>query len=339
MQRILVIDDDPAVTRLLKRGLFYEGFSVILAGSGEAGLTLARDYPPDLVVLDIVLPGIDGLEVLRRLHAADPQLPILILTAKDAPADQVLGLESGADDYVVKPFIFAVLLARVRALLRRQHAEHPSVLTFTDLALDRSSRQVRRGQREIVLTSLEFKLLQTFLEHPQQLLAKDTLLSLVWGADFGVSRNLVEVYVKQLRQKFGGWGRAAVAAYDPPRRLHPAGSAGRTTGRRTGRSAAIFSKPSALPQVPHRKSRYDTVKTMKRFGDTSRSPSVHTGWSRGTAEPTRLRKGGPGTVRRAPRSYRTRSRVILLLYSPDVRRNPRNNCAATRTLVFQRGPP
>ena len=165
MQRILVIDDNPAVTRLLKRGLFDEGFSVILAGSGEAGLTLARDYPPDLVILDIVLPGIDGLEVLHRLHAADPQLPILILTAKDAPADQVLGLESGADDYVVKPFIFTVLLARVRALLRRQHAEYPSVLTFTDLTLDRSSRQVRRGQREIVLTSLEFKLLQTFLEH------------------------------------------------------------------------------------------------------------------------------------------------------------------------------
>jgi len=218
MQRILVIDDDPAVTRLLKRGLFYEGFSVILAGSGEAGLILARDYPPDLVVLDIVLPGIDGLEVLRRLHAADPQLPILILTAKDAPADQVLGLESGADDYVVKPFIFAVLLARVRTLLRRQHAEHPSVLTFTDLALDRSSRQVRRGQREIVLTSLEFKLLQTFLEHPQQLLAKDTLLSLVWGADFGVSRNLVEVYVKQLRQKLEGGGE--------PRLLHTLRGAG-----------------------------------------------------------------------------------------------------------------
>src|SRR6266487_2009082 len=153
MQRILVIDDDPAVTRLLKRGLFYEGFSVIVAGSGEAGLTLARDYPPDLVVLDIMLPGIDGLEVLRRLRAVDSELPILILTAKDAPADQVLGLEAGADDYVVKPFTFEVLLARVRALLRRQQAEHPPVLSFADLTLDTGSHTVRRSGREVVLTS------------------------------------------------------------------------------------------------------------------------------------------------------------------------------------------
>lgn len=206
MQRILVIDDDLAVTRLLKRGLFYEGFSVILAGSGEAGLALAREFPPDLVVLDIILPGIDGLEVLRRLHAADPQLPVIILTAKDTSADQVLGLEAGADDYVVKPFTFAVLLARIRAHLRRQHAEHPSVLTFTDLRLDTSSRQVYRGEREIVLTSLEFKLLQTFLEHPQQVLTKDMLLGMVWSADFTGSQNVVEVYVKQLRQKLEAGG-------------------------------------------------------------------------------------------------------------------------------------
>ena len=218
MQRILVIDDDPAVTRLLKRGLFYEGFSVIVAGSGEAGLTLARDYPPDLVVLDIMLPGIDGLEVLRWLRAVDSELPILILTAKDAPADQVLGLEAGADDYVVKPFIFIVLLARVRALLRRQHAEHPSVLTFTDLAIDTRSHEVRRGEHEIVLTSLEFKLLQTFLEHPQQVLAKDRLLGLVWGVDFGGSPNVVEVYVKQLRQKLEADGA--------PRLLHTLRGAG-----------------------------------------------------------------------------------------------------------------
>ena len=218
MQRILVIDDDPAVTRLLKRGLFYEGFTAIVAGSGEAGLILARDYPPDLVVLDIMLPGIDGLEVLHRLRAADSELPILILTAKDAPADQVLGLESGADDYVVKPFTFAVLLARVRALLRRQYASRPSVLTLTDLAIDTCSHQVRRGQREIVLTSLEFKLLQMFLEHPQQVLAKHALLSLVWGADFGVSPNVVEVYVKQLRQKLEAGGE--------PRLLHTIRGAG-----------------------------------------------------------------------------------------------------------------
>src|SRR5687768_3624274 len=123
MQRILVIDHDPTITRLLKRGLFFEGYTVVVAGSGEAGLALARDYPPDLVMLDIVLPDIEGLEVLRRLRAADSQLPTLIVTAKDAPGDQVLGLESGADDYVIKPFTFEILLARVRALLRRQHTD------------------------------------------------------------------------------------------------------------------------------------------------------------------------------------------------------------------------
>jgi DNA-binding response OmpR family regulator len=218
MQRILVIDDDPAITSLLKRGLSYEGFSVDIAGAGEAGLALAREHPPDLVVLDIMMPGINGLEVLRRLRAADDRLPVLMLTAKDAPADQVQGLEAGADDYVVKPFTFEVLLARVRALLRRQQAEHPPVLAFADLTLDTGSHTVRRGQREVVLTSLEFKLLHTFLEHPQQVLSKDTLLDRVWGYDFGGNANVVEVYVKQLRQKLEGQGE--------PRLLHTIRGAG-----------------------------------------------------------------------------------------------------------------
>ena len=218
MQRILVIDDDPAVTRLLKRSLFYQGYMVIVAGSGEAGLTLARDYPPDLIVLDIVLPDIDGLEVLRRLRAVDSQLLVLILTAKNAPADQVLGLESGADDYVVKPFTFAVLLAHVRALLRRHQIDHPALLTFGDLTLDTSSREVRRGQREILLTTLEFKLLRSFLERPQQVLSKDLLIDLVWGRDFAGGPNVVEVYVKQLRQKLEANGE--------PRLLHTIRGAG-----------------------------------------------------------------------------------------------------------------
>ena len=218
MQRILVIDDDPAITSLLKRGLSYEGFTVDIAGTGEAGLTLARERPPDLVVLDIMMPGINGLEVLRRLRVADDRLPVLMLTAKDAPADQVQGLEAGADDYVVKPFSFEVLLARVRALLRRQQAEHPPVLTFADLTLDTGSHMVRRGAREVVLTSLEFKLLQTFLEHPQQVLSKETLLDRVWGYDFGGNANVVEVYVKQLRQKLEGAGA--------PRLLHTIRGAG-----------------------------------------------------------------------------------------------------------------
>lgn len=208
MQHILVIDDDPAITSLLKRGLSYEGYTVEIAGTGEAGLALARNRPPDLVILDIMMPGINGLEVLRRLRAADDRLPVLMLTAKDAPADQVQGFEAGADDYVVKPFTFEVLLARVRALLRRQQAEHPPTLTFVDLSLDTGSHIVRRGSREVVLTTLEFKLLQMFLEHPQQVLSKETLLDRVWGYDFGGNANVVEVYIKQLRQKLEGHGEA-----------------------------------------------------------------------------------------------------------------------------------
>ena len=208
MQRILVIDDDPAITSLLKRGLSYEGFTVDIAGTGEVGLALARERPPDLVILDIMMPGMNGLEVLRRLRAADDRLPVLMLTAKDAPADQVQGLEAGADDYVVKPFTFEVLLARVRALLRRQQAEHPPVLTFSDLIFDTGSHTVRRGGREVVLTSLEFKLLQAFLEHPQQVLSKEILLDRVWGYDFGGNANVVEVYVKQLRQKLESTGES-----------------------------------------------------------------------------------------------------------------------------------
>jgi DNA-binding response OmpR family regulator len=218
MRRILVIDDDPAITSLLKRGLSYEGYTVDIASTGEAGLARARERPPDLVVLDIMMPGISGLEVLRRLRAAGDRLPVLMLTAKDAPADQVLGLEAGADDYVVKPFTFEVLLARVRALLRRQQAEHPPVLSFADLTLDTGSHTVRRGARDVVLTSLEFKLLQTFLEHPQQVLSKDVLLDRVWGYDFGGNANVVEVYVKQLRQKLEGAGE--------PRLLHTIRGAG-----------------------------------------------------------------------------------------------------------------
>ncbi len=204
MQRILVIDDDPAVTSLLKRGLSYEGFAVGTANSGAEGLAFAREHPSDLVSLDVMMAGLNGFEVLQRLRAADEQLPILMLTARDAPADQVQGLESGADDYVIKPFTFEVLLARVHALLRRQRLEHPQVLRFADLTMDTGSHTVYRGKREVSLTSLEFRVLQEFLIHPQQVLSKDVLLDRVWGYDFDV--NVVEVYVKQLRQKLEAGG-------------------------------------------------------------------------------------------------------------------------------------
>jgi len=218
VQRILVIDDDPGVTSVLKRGLSYEGFAVDAASSGEQGLAIARDRAPDLVILDIMMPGIDGLEVLRRLRASDPSLPVLMLTAKDAAADQVQGLDQGADDYVVKPFTFEVLVARLRALLRRQETERPEVLRFADLSLDTGTHRARRGAREIDLTKTEYDLLRHFLLNPRRVLPKDLLMDRVWGYDFGGNPNVLEVYVKQLRQKLEAQGE--------PRLLHTLRGAG-----------------------------------------------------------------------------------------------------------------
>ncbi len=201
MQRTLVIDDDPSITRVLKRGLSYEGFTVDTAGSGGEGLALAREHYPDLVILDVMMPGMNGLEVLHRLRAADPHLPVMLLTAKDAPADQVLGLEQGADDYVVKPFTFAVLVARARALLRRSEQEQPEVIRFGDLSLDTGAHQAMRGYRTIDLTKTEYDLLHQFMEHPRRVLPKEFLMDRVWGYDFDGSTNVLETYVKQLRQK------------------------------------------------------------------------------------------------------------------------------------------
>jgi len=208
MQRILVVDDDPAITSVLKRGLSYEGFAVDTAASGTEALATARERDPHLVILDIMMPGLDGLEVLRRLRAADPRLPILLLTARDAPADQVAGLERGADDYVVKPFTFEVLLARVRALLRRQETARPAVLRFADLSLDTGTRRGHRGGRAIDLTSTEYDLLHQFLAHPERVLPKEFLMQRIWGHDFGGHPNVLEVYVSQVRQKLEEGGEA-----------------------------------------------------------------------------------------------------------------------------------
>jgi DNA-binding response OmpR family regulator len=208
MQRILAIDDDPAVTSVIRRGLAYEGFAVQTAGSGEAGLELARARAPDLVILDVMMPGMDGLEVLRRLRAADQYLPILLLTAKDAPADQVIGLNEGADDYVVKPFTCEVLAARARALLRRRDADQPPILRFDDLSLDTGARRARRGAREIDLTAVEHDVLRLFLENPRRVLPKDLIMDRVWGYDFNGNTNVLEVYVKQLRQKLEAEGES-----------------------------------------------------------------------------------------------------------------------------------
>lgn len=201
MPHILVIEDDASVASVVKRGLAYEGFTVDAAASGHAGLTIARDHPPDLVLLDLMLPGLSGFEVLSRLRAADAHLPIIMLTGRDAPADQVEGLERGADDYVVKPFTFGVLAARVKAVLRRRETHQPVVLRFDDLLLDTAAREVRRGDRVIELTAMEYEVLRQFLLHPRRVLPKYMLLDRIWGPACRGNVNLVEVYIKQLRQK------------------------------------------------------------------------------------------------------------------------------------------
>ncbi len=208
MRRILVVDDDPALITALKRGLSYDGFAVDTARSGDEGLAIARERQPDLVILDVMLPGIDGLDVLRRLRAADERLPVLMLTARDAPADQVQGLAAGADDYVVKPFTWDVLLARVHALLRRQEAERPPVLRFEDLSLDTGARRAARGERTIDLTSTEYQLLHQFMEHPRRVLPRELLMDRVWGYAFYGGTNVLETYVKQLRQKLEAGGES-----------------------------------------------------------------------------------------------------------------------------------
>jgi two-component system response regulator MprA len=198
--RILVIEDDESILRFLRRGLAYEDYQVDSASDGQMGLALARDNPPDLVILDLMLPGMDGLEVCRRLRAGG-QVPILIITAKDSINDRVLGLDMGADDYMVKPINFDELLARVRALLRRAQPSRPQVLRFSDLSLDTGTRQAYRGDRTISLTAKEYELLELFMRHPRQVLTRDVIFDRVWGYDFGGESNIIEVYIRYLRQK------------------------------------------------------------------------------------------------------------------------------------------
>jgi two-component system response regulator MprA len=204
-ERILVIEDEVKITDFLRRGLFYEGYEVDIAHDGEAGLAKARDDPPDLVVLDIMLPNLDGLEVCRRLRA-ESDVPILMLTAKDAVPDRVAGLNSGADDYLVKPFAFDELLARIRALLRRHQPAEQQVLRFADLTLNQATRRVVRGERQIELTAKEYNVLELFMRHPRQVLTRDIIYERIWGYDFGGESNIIEVYVRYLRTKLEAGG-------------------------------------------------------------------------------------------------------------------------------------
>jgi two-component system, OmpR family, response regulator MprA len=206
-ERILIIEDDEAIVNVLKRGLAYEGYQVDSAYDGEAGLVLARDHNPDLIILDWLLPGLDGLEVCRRLRTGG-NIPILMLTAKDTVKNRIEGLDSGADDYMVKPFELNELLARVRALLRRTQQERGAVLTFADLILDTSTRQANRNSRTIGLTAKEFDLLELFLRHPRQVLTREVIFDRVWGYDFGGESNVLDVYIRYLRQKLESGGEA-----------------------------------------------------------------------------------------------------------------------------------
>jgi two-component system response regulator MprA len=204
---ILVIEDEEKILNFLRRGLIYEGYRVETAMDGSTGLASARDNPPDLVILDWMLPGIDGLEVCRRLRAAS-NVPILMLTAKDAVSDRVQGLDAGADDYLVKPFALDEVLARLRALLRRAKPEAPEILAFADLRLDTGTHQAFRGERSIDLTAKEYELLELFLQHPRQVLTREVIYDRVWGYDFGGESNIIEVYVRYLRQKTEAGGEA-----------------------------------------------------------------------------------------------------------------------------------
>jgi two-component system response regulator MprA len=203
---ILVVDDDPRITDLLRRILAYEGYSVAIAVSGIEALRRTLERPPDIMILDIMLPELSGLEVTRRLRTAGDTLPILMLTARDATADLVEGIETGADDYLVKPFAPEELLARVKALLRRNQEERHEILRYADIELDTGTRLVYRRSREIELSPTEYELLALFLRRPRQVLTRDIILERVWGIDFEGSSNVLEVYIGYLRSKLEAKG-------------------------------------------------------------------------------------------------------------------------------------
>jgi len=199
-ERILIIEDDEEILRVLNRFLTFEGYVVDTALTGKAGLTLAREQRPDLIILDWMLPKMDGLDVCRRLQKLGNQ-PIIMLTAKDTVPDRVKGLDAGADDYIVKPFEIEELLARIRAHLRRTAADRIKILEFEDMKLDSSTRKVTRGEREIQLTAKEYDLLDLFMRHPRQVMSREVIFDRVWDYDFGGESNVLDVYIRYLRQK------------------------------------------------------------------------------------------------------------------------------------------
>jgi two-component system response regulator MprA len=211
--RVLVVDDEPSVREALERILNHEGFDVAVACDGREAVRSQAAAPADAVLLDVLMPGLDGLEVCRRMRDTGDRTPVLMLTARDEVGDRVAGLEAGADDYLPKPFALEELLARLRALLRRSGWQGDrEALRFDDLELDPLSYEVRRGERTIELTRTEFLLLELFMHHPRQVLTRDQIFDRVWGYDFGPSSNSLEVYVGYLRRKTESAGE--------PRLLH-----------------------------------------------------------------------------------------------------------------------
>jgi two-component system response regulator MprA len=204
---VLVVDDEPAVRDSLARSLRFEGYEVSLATDGDQALNQISENRPDVVILDVLMPRLDGLATCRRLRARGDDVPVLMLTARDGIADRVVGLDAGADDYLVKPFALEELLARLRALLRRSTADDEDTgLTFTDLSLDPMTREVTRGGRPISLTVTEFNLLEMLLEHPRQVLTRAQIVQRVWGFALEYSSNSLEVYVGYLRRKLEAEG-------------------------------------------------------------------------------------------------------------------------------------
>lgn len=198
--RILVVDDEPAVRAALERALALERYEVETAADGREALERLATSPPDAMVLDVAMPGVDGLEVCRRLRAAGDRTPVLMLTARDAVDDRVEGLDAGADDYLVKPFALRELQARLRALLRR-HERGADPLRYADLALDPGAHEAWRGDRRLQLSRTEFGLLELFMRHPRQVLTRTQIFEAVWGYDFGATSNALGVYVGYLRRK------------------------------------------------------------------------------------------------------------------------------------------
>ena len=210
--RVLVVDDEPAVRESISRSLRFEGYEVELAADGESALKFQAVRPADAVVLDVMMPVIDGLETCRRLRATGDRVPVLMLTARRAVGDRVTGLDAGADDYLVKPFALEELLARLRALLRRTDTGGSEKLTFGDLELNVTGRTVLRGDRLIELTRTEFDLLELLLRHPRRVLSRSVLFTEVWGYDFGTGSNSLDVYIGYLRRK--------LEAHGEPRLVH-----------------------------------------------------------------------------------------------------------------------